>query len=308
MEGNIMSSETRLEIGTRVTKNTIWVNIGLALIKLIAGILARSSAMIADGIHSGSDILTSIAVVIGLAMGSKPADDDHPYGHARLEAVTAKIVATLLIITAIGLIYSSGRILLRNEATAPGKLAIYAAILSIAVKEWMYWYTLKTANRINSTAMVADAWHHRSDAFSSIGTLVGIVGARLAFPWLDPLSGILVALLVCKVGIDVYLRSVQELIDCAPAPDIVETIRQTALTQAGVIAVNDLKARLQGPTIRVDLEICVDPKTTLRDSHALAHQVEDEIMSHVETVEAVMVHVNPCGSDQASCEHAPCGH
>lgn len=301
-----MSGETRLEIGTRVTKNTIWVNIVLALIKLIAGILARSSAMIADAIHSGSDILTSIAVMIGLAMGSKPADDDHPYGHARLEAVTAKIVATLLIITAIGLIYSSARILLRNEATAPGKLAIYAAILSIVVKEWMYWYTLKTANEINSTAMVADAWHHRSDAFSSIGTLVGIVGARLAFPWLDPLSGILVALLVCKVGVDVYLRSVQELIDSAPAPDIVETIRQTALTQVGVIAVNDLKARLQGPTIRVDLEICVDPKTTLRDSHALAHQVEDEIMSQVETVEAVMVHVNPCGSDQASCEHAPC--
>ncbi len=303
-----MSGTTRLEVGTQVTKNTIWINIALALVKLAAGIIAGSSAMIADAIHSGSDILTSIAVMIGLAMGSKPADEDHPYGHARLEAVAAKIVATLLIITGIGLIYSSSRILLRNEATAPGRLAVYAAILSIVVKEWMYWYTLKTAKAINSTAMVADAWHHRSDAFSSIGTLVGIVGARLAFPWLDPLSGIIVALLVCKVGIDVYLRSVQELIDSAPAPEIVDAIRQTALTQTGVIAVNDLKARLQGPTIRVDLEICVDPKTTLRDSHALAHQVEDQIMSQVDTVEAVMVHVNPCGSDQATCEHAPCSN
>lgn len=302
----MMSGETRLEIGTRVTKNTIWINIVLALIKLIAGILARSSAMIADAIHSGSDILTSIAVMIGLAMGSKPADENHPYGHARLEAVTAKIVATLLILTAVGLIYSSGRILLRNEAVAPGTLAIYAAILSILVKEWMYWYTLKTANQINSTAMVADAWHHRSDAFSSIGTLIGIVGARLAFPWLDPLSGIIVALLVCKVGVDVYLQSVQELIDSAPAPEIIEAIRQSTLTQDGVIAINDLKARLQGPVIRVDLEICVDPKTSLRDSHALAHQVEAKIMAQVELVEAVMVHVNPCGSDQATCEHTAC--
>ena len=294
-----MPEETRLEVGTRITKNTIWINLGLALIKLLAGIMAKSSAMVADAVHSGSDILTSIAVMIGLAMGSKPADETHPYGHGRLEAVTAKIVATLLIITAVGLIYSSGRILLRNEASAPGRLAVYAAILSIVVKEWMYRYTLRTAKQINSTAMEADAWHHRSDAFSSIGTLVGIVGARFAFPWLDPLSGIVVAILVFKVGIDVYLRSIQELIDSAPAPEIIEAIRETALTQTGVIAINDLKARLQGPSIRVDLEISVDPDSSLQDSHALAHLVEQQIIANVEAVEAVMVHVNPCESSSS---------
>lgn len=291
--GGQVPQETRLELGTKITKNTIWINLALALIKLVAGIVAKSSAMVADAVHSGSDILTSIAVMVGLAMGSKPADEAHPYGHGRLEAVAAKIVATLLIITAVGLIYSSGRILLRNEASAPGPLAIYAAILSIVVKEWMYRYTLRTAKQINSTAMIADAWHHRSDSFSSIGTLIGVVGARLAFPWLDPLSGIIVAILVFKVGVDVYLRSIQELIDSAPAPEIIAAIRHTTLTQAGVIAVNDLKARLQGPSIRVDLEICVDPATSLQESHALAHLVEEQVIANVKSVEAVMVHVNP---------------
>lgn len=298
-----MPGKTRVELGTQITKHGIWINLALALVKLIAGILAKSSAMIADAVHSASDILTSIAVMVGLTLGSKPADENHPYGHARIESVIAKIVATLLILTALGLIYNSITILLQNKSTAPGTLAIYAALLSIAVKEWMYRYTLKTAKQINSTAMMADAWHHRSDALSSIGTLVGVVGARLAFPWLDPASGIVIALLVGKVGIDVYLRSVQELIDTAPAPEIMLAIRKTTLAQKGVVAINDLKARMQGPSILIDLEICVAPQTTLRDSHALAHEVEAEIIKHVASVEAVMVHVNPCG--YTSCGREP---
>jgi len=290
----MLHKEERIRLGTKVIKITIWVNLALALTKLVAGILAKSSAMVADAVHTGSDILTSVAVIVGLAMASKPADERHPYGHGRLETVTAEIVATLLVITGLGLAYSSGRVLLSNTATAPGPLALYAAILSIVVKELMYNYTLKTARQINSSAMVADAWHHRSDAFSSVGTLVGIAGARLAFPWLDPLAGIIVAVLVCKVGFDVYLQSIRELIDSAPEFEVTEAIKQTALAQLGIIDVNDLKARQHGPYIKVDLEICVNPNMSLQESHTLAHQVADKIKENVKTVETVMVHVNPC--------------
>lgn len=285
--------ENRLQQGTRVTRQSIWINVILTIAKFVAGLVANSSAMVADAIHSGSDIITSVAVLVGLRLGSKPADATHPYGHGRLESVAAKIVASLLILTALGLIYNSGRILINNEASAPGILAAYAAIASIIVKEWLYRYTMAVGQRINSTAIMADAWHHRSDAFSSIGTLAGIIGARLAFPWLDPLAGLIVAVIVLKVGIELYLQSIDELIDSAPGQEVIDAIRHTALGQTGVLNVDELKARKFGPGIQVDLKISVDPYTTVENSHMIAHKVEESIIANVAKVEAVMVHVNP---------------
>ncbi|NFC30073.1 cation transporter, partial [Clostridium botulinum] len=180
-----MKNEERLKIGNKVSNIAIVVNIILSFIKILFGIIGHSAATIADGIHSLSDVLSTIAVIIGLKISSKPAVKDHPYGHEKLEAVTSKLLATMLFLTALFIGYSGIKVIINKDFSVPSKITIYVAILSIVTKEWMYRYTLKAAKKINSTALEADAWHHRSDSFSSIGTLIGIVGARLKYPILD---------------------------------------------------------------------------------------------------------------------------
>ncbi|NYT00356.1 MAG: cation transporter, partial [Methanocellales archaeon] len=172
-----MDLDDRNRIGQRISGITLITNFVLSLGKIFAGIIGKSSAMVADGFHSLSDMVSTIAVMIGLKLSSKPQDETHPYGHEKLESVTAKFLAVILFFTALFIGYGAiGKIIL-VEFTKPGLIALYAAIISILVKEWMYRYTVKGARRIESSAMLADAWHHRSDALSSIGALIGIVGA-----------------------------------------------------------------------------------------------------------------------------------
>lgn len=302
-----MNEQDRLQLGMKVSRIAIAVTLTLTIVKLLAGLLASSTAMVADAVHSCTDVLTTIFVIIGLRMGSKPADREHPYGHARMESVAAKLVATLLVLTALGLIYSSGRILLLGEAKAPGILAIYAAIASIVAQEALYRYSIWAGKVMNSTAVIADAWHHRSDALSSVGTLVGVAGARLAYPWLDPVAGLVVALIVLKIGIEIYLKAVEELVDASPSREVVQAMHDASLDYPGVINVNQLKARKQGPRIRVDLEICVDASASLQEGHDIAHGVEERLQDENSDIEAVMVHVNPCQRQGIHCKTCAAG-
>lgn len=280
-------------IAKRVSLVTILINIVLAVIKIMAGLVGRSNAMLADGIHTVSDVATTIIVIVGIRIASKKADENHPYGHEKYESIFAKLLSIILVITGFMIGYESIKVLISGDFIRPGKMALYAALFSILVKEFMYRYTIGAALRIKSTSMEADAWHHRSDALSSVGTFIGILGARMGIPALDPIAGIVVSLLVIKVGVDLYLRSVSELVDEAADSDIVKRIESKTLEVEGVKKINTLKTRNFGNRVYVDMEIAVDGSISVREGHTIAERVHDRVEYEIEEVKHCMIHVEP---------------
>lgn len=279
--------------GRKIIKNTIIGNILLAIIKLVIGVIARSKAMIADGVHSLSDIISSVAVIIGLKLASQPNDESHPYGHEKIEPIMSKLLAIILLITAIGIGYSGIKIIINGNYIQPGAIAIVGAVISIVVKEWMYRYTKSSAKKIGSTAMEADAWHHRSDALSSVGTLIGIVGARLGFPVLDPLAAVIVSLLIIKASIEIYLQATNQLIDKSADEEIINKINELIINTNGVEKLDILKTRMHANLIYVDVEISINGKMTVEEGHMIAEEVHHKIENMGERVKHCMVHVNP---------------
>ena len=283
-------------VATRVSTVSIIVNLLLAVFKFIAGVLGHSGAMISDAVHSSSDVIGSLIVIVGVKMSEKSSDEEHPYGHERMESVASLILAGIL--AAAG--FSIGReaflaVCTRSylTAAAPSMLALIAAVVSIAVKEGLFWYTLVNAKKICSSALKAEAWHHRSDALSSIGALIGIGGARLGFPVMEPIASIVICLFIFKVAIDIFLEAVNNMVDRACDEETEKAIRTCAAEQDGVIRVDTLRTRIFGRKIYVDLEICADGDLTLRDAHDIAEKVHDTIEKTFPEVKHIMVHVNP---------------
>ena len=288
-----MNSEERFGIAMKTSKITITTNILLSAIKLFAGIVGRSGAMIADAIDSFSDVLSTIAIMMGLKLAKQPADEDHPYGHEKMEPIVAKILASVLLITALLIGFNGIKNIINGTTVVPAKIAVYAAILSIIVKEWMYRYTVKAAKKIESSALMADAWHHRSDAISSIGTLIGIVGARMGYPILDPLASLVICFLITKVAIDIYKQAINQLIDhCADAKTI-ENIKSEIEKTKGVISIDELKTRVCANRLYVDVEICVNSSLTVCEGHEIAERVHDTIENLDNRIKHCMAHVNP---------------
>lgn len=281
------------KLGKKVSIYTIIINMVLSLIKIAAGFLGQSSAMIADGIHTASDVMTTVIVIFGLSIASKEADKEHPYGHEKFESAMAKLISILLFATGLYIGYQGILVLIKGDFLRPGPIALVAAGLSIIAKEFMYRYTIVTARKIESTSMAADAWHHRSDALTSIGTFVGILGARFGLPFLDPLAAIIVSVFVMKVGVDLYLKSMDELVDRSAEPQTVEDIRAFILSVEGVEEIRDLKTRVFGNGIYVDLEIAVDANLSVKTGHTIAENVHDTIETNVPSVKHCMVHVEP---------------
>jgi len=249
--------------------------------------------MIADSIHSLSDVLSTIAVMVGLKLAKQPADEDHPYGHEKMEPIVAKILASILLITALLIGFNGIKIIINGTTVIPARIAVYAAILSIIVKEWMYRYTIKGAKKIDSSALMADAWHHRSDAFSSIGTLIGIIGARMGYPILDPIAALVICILITKVAIDIYKQAINQLVDhCADAKTI-ENIKSEIEKTNGVISIDELKTRISANRLYVDVEICVNRNLSVCEGHQIAESVHDSIESLDNRIKHCMVHVNP---------------
>ncbi|ARC84288.1 cation diffusion facilitator transporter family protein [Clostridium argentinense CDC 2741] len=278
---------------TKVSIITVIINTVLAIFKVIAGIVGKSSAMIADGIHTFSDIATTVVVIIGLKISNKDADEKHPYGHEKFEPEISKIVSLLLAGTGVFLAYNAIQILLSGNLDTPKPIALYAALTSIAVKEAMYWYTIITARKVKSIAMEADAWHHRSDAISSVGTLIGIAGARMGFKFLDPVAGIIVSLILIKVGVEFYLKATDQLVDQSADDKVIEQIKEVATSIEGVKKIHDLKTRKFGNKIYVDIEIQVDKRITVEEGHHIADLVHDSIEETIEDVKHCMIHVEP---------------
>ena len=244
-----MTHSTREQIGNRTILITVVMNIFLSLIKLLAGFIGHSTSMISDGVHSLSDVISSIGVFIGLRISQKPADIDHPYGHEKFEAVLSKILAFILFLTGLSIGYSAIETIVSSSYIIPKMMTIWAALLSIGVKEWMYHYTIRQAKKIESTALAADAWHHRSDSLSSIGALIGIIGARLGFPILDPLAALVITLIILKVAIEIFVEATNQVIDKAASPELVNEIIQQIQSVNGVLAIDSLKTRVHSNRI-----------------------------------------------------------
>lgn len=281
-------------VAMRVSVNSMLVNIFLSVFKLAAGLAAYSGAMVSDAVHSASDVFSTIVVMIGIKISGKESDEEHPYGHERFECVAAILLAVVLCLTGLGIGYSGIRRIAEGGVIAvPGLLALAAAVLSIIVKEAMYWYTRNAAKRINSGALMADAWHHRSDALSSVGSMAGILGARMGYPQCDSIASIVICVFIVKAAYDIFKDSVDKMTDKACTREQVEAIRQVILGEDGVLGIDKLQTRLFGSRVYVDIEICADSAKTLEEAHGIAQRVHDAVETQFSDVKHCMVHVNP---------------
>jgi len=284
------------KIAMRVSFVSIAVNIILFAFKFLAGVIAASAAMISDAVHSASDVFSTIVVIIGIKVSSKASDKDHPYGHERLECVAAVVLSTVLAVTGLGIGYAALTKIISGEyaaLAAPGGLALAAAIVSIVMKEGMYWYTRISAKRIDSSALMADAWHHRSDALSSVGALIGIGGAMLGYPIFDPAASLVICIFIEKAAYDIFKDAVDKMVDKACDDETENALKQCVLSQEGVLGIDLLRTRVFGNRIYVDIEISADAKETLQEAHGIAERVHDAIEQNFTKVKHIMVHVNP---------------
>lgn len=291
-----MQQQSNKQIAMHVSVVSIVWNMILSAFKLLAGIIAHSNAMISDAVHSASDVFSTIIVMIGVNISSKERDADHPYGHERFESLAAIILAAVLLATGLGIGYVGVCDIIGGhyaDLEIPGILALVAAVLSIAVKEAMYHYTVHYAKQIHSDALKADAWHHRSDALSSIGSLVGILGARLGWPVLDAVASVVICLFILKASVSILRDAISKLIDRACDPKVEEAIAEEILAIPDVLGLDDLRTRMFGPKIYVDVEISADENLLLKDSHAIAQNVHDTLEEKFPSIKHCMVHVNP---------------
>lgn len=291
-----VKAKTNEQIAMQVSANSIAVNLMLSIFKLIAGLMASSGAMISDAIHSASDVFSTIIVIIGVKISGKASDEDHPYGHDRFECVASIILAILLGVTGVGIGLTGVQKLTAGHydtLAVPGVLALAAAVISIVVKEIMYWYTRNAAKKINSGALMADAWHHRSDALSSVGSFVGIFGARMGFPMLDPLASVVICLFVVKAAVDIFRDAISKMTDKSCDQETVNEMHDCIMNIQGVEGIDLLKTRSFGSKYYVDIEIKADGDKKLWEAHAIAESVHHAIEQQFPLVKHCMVHVNP---------------
>ena len=297
MEQNSEPGNTAVKIAMRVSGISIGVNIVLSLFKFFAGIVAQSNAMISDAVHSASDVLSTIVVIVGMKMSHKKSDLEHPYGHERIECVSSIILSGLLLATGIGIGFIGVQKIIAGSSgedlTVPGILALIAAVVSIVVKEWMYWFTRAAAKKINSGSLMADAWHHRSDALSSVGSFAGILGARLGYPILDSIASVVICVLIVKASVDIFRDAIDKMVDHSCDTETEEKMRNTIVTIPGVRHIDLLHTRLFGMKVYVDIEIAVDGNMQLREAHQIAEQVHHSMENTFPEVKHCMVHVNP---------------
>ena len=285
-------------MANRVSIITIIINLVLSVLKFLVGFFGHSQALISDAIHSASDVVSTVAVMFGINLSDKKSDTSHPYGHERIECIFSIILAMMLFITGVGIGVTAIKTIVSGaEIEIPSKMALVAAAVSIAVKEWMYHYTKHTANKINSTAMLADAWHHRSDALSSVGSLIGVGGAILGFPVFEPIASIVICIFIGKASVDIFMDAVNRLIDCSCTDEETEKIRECIMEIDGVKNIDKLMTRRFGSKIYVDLEISEDADMTLAEAHSIAELVHDNIEEKIPEVKHCMIHVNPLAEE-----------
>ncbi|MFO7814525.1 MAG: cation diffusion facilitator family transporter [Halanaerobiales bacterium] len=283
----------RYKKGKKISYITIAGNIFLAIIKITVGILVGSAGLIADGFHSVSDTASTIAVLIAIYVSNKPPDEEHQYGHGQAESIAAKILGIILLLTGFALGYNIINGILNQDYGIPGIYGFWAAVLSIIIKEIMFRYTYKVGEETNNQALIADAWHHRSDAISSIAAAAGILGANLGYPILDPIAGIVVALLIIRVGWNIIVDAINTLMIKAPPEEDNEEIRNIVNNIEGVQEIKELRSHYSGVDLYVDLRIVVDAQLTVKKGHDISVKVRNKLLNQCEQVREVIVHIHP---------------
>lgn len=300
-----MNTDSTIQEQNNITENVIikkvsfvgiFGNIVLTAFKLFAGIFGKSGAMVSDAVHSLSDVFATLIAFIGVKISKQDADKQHPYGHERMECVASLILGLILLVTGLGI----GKVGLSNifsgnyeNLAIPGTIALVAAVVSIVTKEGMYWYTRHYAKILNSPAFMADAWHHRSDAFSSIGSLIGIAGAMLGFPVLDSAASVVICIFILKVSYDILKGALANMLDTSCGDEYEKKLKDYVSAQEDVVRVDVLRSRMFGSKIYIDLEIEVDGDKSLRESHAVAERVHSSVERNFTDIKHIMIHVNP---------------
>lgn len=295
MTNHSHTNKQDLSQGFIVTFIGIIANVILVVIKLYAGFIGRSQALIADGFHSLSDLFSDFVVLFGFMWGRKDEDEDHPFGHGRIETISSMLIGVILILVGFGIVYNSVTKIYEHQQAAPSLFTILVAFLSIIIKEAMYWYTLKVGKKLKSSVLIANAWHHRTDAMSSIAVLVGVGGAYLNPSWVlaDVLAALFVTYFIIKVGGSMVWAGLREVVDTAPDKKVVEQIISNASGVGGVMEVHDVRARYSGGQILVEMHIVVEPEMTVFDGHEIAASVKYAVLGNVEDVTRVIIHVDP---------------
>lgn len=276
------------------------VNVGLTIFKFFAGILGRSSAMVADAVHSLSDLLTDLIIFIFVKKASKPVDRDHEYGHGKFETLATLIVGCILILVGISIMIEGVKDCISffegNVGKRPGMIALIAAVVSIALKECVFRYTLSRGRKVNSPILIANAWHHRSDAFSSVATLIGVAGSMFLGEKgmiLDPLAAVLVSFYICKSGYVVVKPSIDELLEKSLPQETEKEIRQLMKSVPGVEGVHQLRTRRIGNRIAIEAHTEMDGKMSLEEAHNIASTVENKLKKHFGSKTHIGIHMEP---------------
>ena len=289
------STTSSAKAGRNATLLGLFVNAFLILLKFIAGIFGNSQALIADAVHSISDLFTDVVVLFGIKIGRKPPDEEHHFGHARIETLASAIVGLALIGTAVYLGIEAALNIHRHTESQPTGVALIGAGVSIALKEALYRYTVLIGRRLKSQLIVANAWHHRSDALSSIAVLLGVGGTLIKPSWhvLDACAALIVSFFIIKVGLDILWKTLREFTDTAPRPEIIKEIMQCSLSVEGVMDAHDLRVRTSGGFYQVEIHIVVDGQMAVVEGHRIAKAVERCLVEEMDTLERVIVHVDP---------------
>ena len=289
------SRDASARAGRTVTLVGVAINGLLIVIKFIGGLLGHSQALIADAVHSVSDLFTDAVVLIGLKVGRKAPDEKHPFGHARIETLASAVVGLALIVTALYLGIESALNIYGQAEHHPTGLALLGAGVSIALKEALYHYTVRVGRRIKSRLLVANAWHHRSDALSSIAVLLGVGFSLINPSWhvLDSFAALLVSFFIIKVGLEILAGSLREFTDAAPRPEVIDRISDCARGVEGVLDMHDLRVRTSGGLYQMEIHIVVDGRLTVSEGHGVAKEVESCLAEEIEDFDRVIVHVDP---------------
>ena len=284
------------QIVMRAARNSIGINILLSAFKLFAGITAQSAAMVSDAVHSITDLVSTVIAIIGVKAANKEPDKEHPYGHERFECVATLALAALIVTVGVGIGWTGLQTILSgdySEIAMPGILALIAALVSIGVKEAVFWYVRAAAKKADSSALMADAWHSRADGLSSIGSFFGILGARMGFPVMDSVAAIIISIFIIKTAVSISIDAIGKMTDKSCSDDVIEEMHSYILEQESVNSVELLRTRMFGNKIYVDVDICVDASNTLSEAHDIAHSVHDAIEKRFTKVKHCMVHVSP---------------
>ncbi len=290
---NVEDSSSAQESINKITLLGAIINALLALLKIVAGWFFGSLSLLADGIHSFSDLITDALVIVGAWLGAKPPDENHPYGHAKFETFATTTIALILISVGLGIGWEAIHSIISHKRSYPSSAILIFASLSIGLKEFLYQATKKVARRISSPILMANAWHHRSDAISSVAVLFGGIGSLWGFGYADHIAGVIVATFIIKVGIDITTENLNQLADAAIEESLLQNIKEIIEGQSGIEGWHRLRTRQAGRQIFMDVHILVDPETTIQEAHAISTQLEEALHRQIANPMNIIIHVEP---------------